>query len=392
MISVLHFSRRLVRLAALLALLTGCAASDSPGWLGSASDVAPGVRFYRSTDATLLEPAGPVAVHLLRLDPRRVRLTSVLSQDEVLGAETVGDMAARHGAVAAINGGFFNVTTGEPVGLLKVARRLVSDTGTAKGAVVIRSPSDAITELLFDQITVRVALAFEADGREWTMPIAGVDTTRARGRLMLYTPEYHEHTDTAPNGVEWVLKGTPLVVTEVRHDLGQTPIPGDGAVLSYGGLDLPEELASLQPGVAVRLETEWRAVHGASAEALDDADHIVQGAGLLRRAGRAPGGWMEIEGLKSESFIDVRHPRTIIGLDRDGFVWLGAIDGRRPDHSLGMTFAELERLSDRLGLTDALNLDGGGSTTMIVRGQVANRPSDAAGPRAVSDALLVTLR
>lgn len=384
--------RRLIRLAALLALVAGCAASNSPGWLGQASDVAPGVRFYRSNDATLLEPAGPVAVHLLRLDPRLVRLSSVLSRDEILGAETVGDMAVRHGAVAAINGGFFNVATGEPVGLLKVARRLVSDTGTAKGAVVIRSPAEAITELVFDQVSVRMTLAFEADGRGWTMPIGGVDTTRARGRLMLYTPEYHEHTDTAANGVEWVLTGDPLVVTEVRHDVGQTPIPGSGAVLSFGGLDLPEALAALQPGVAVRLETEWRAVHGTTADAFEAADHIVQGAGLLRRAGRAPGGWTDVEALKPESFIDVRHPRTLVGLDRDGFIWLGAIDGRRPDHSLGMTFAELERLGDRLGLTDSLNLDGGGSTTMVVRGQVVNRPSDATGARAVSDALLVTLR
>ena len=82
----------------------------------------------------------------------------------------------------------------------------------------------------------------------------------------------------------------------------------------------------------------------------------------------------------------------MIGVDRQGFIWLVAVDGRRPDHSLGMTFAELERLSDRLDLTDALNLDGGGSTTMVVNGQVVNRPSDPTGPRAVSDALVVTLR
>jgi exopolysaccharide biosynthesis protein len=57
-----------------------------------------------------------------------------------------------------------------------------------------------------------------------------------------------------------------------------------------------------------------------------------------------------------------------------------------------MTFRDLQRLADRLELTDALNLDGGGSTTMIVRGRVVNRPSDLGGPRAVSDAILVTLR
>ena len=50
------------------------------------------------------------------------------------------------------------------------------------------------------------------------------------------------------------------------------------------------------------------------------------------------------------------------------------------------------RLADRLQLTDALNLDGGGSSTMVVAGKVVNRPSDATGPRAVSDAIGVTVR
>ena len=57
-----------------------------------------------------------------------------------------------------------------------------------------------------------------------------------------------------------------------------------------------------------------------------------------------------------------------------------------------MTFADLQRLCDRIGLRDALNLDGGGSTTMWANGQVVNRPSDPAGPRAVSDAILVKAR
>jgi len=379
-------------LALALTFAVGCATREQADWLGPASDIAPGVQFFRSTDGTLLDPQGPVAVHLLRLDPSRVRLESALSQDEVLGAETVEGIAARHHAIAAINGGFFNVGTGEPVGLLKVARELVSDTGTAKGAVVISNVAGGATNLSFDQISVRMTMVFEAADNQWSVPIDGVDTTRVRGRLMLYTPAYHADTDTATNGTEWVLAGLPLTVTDVRHDLGRTGIPRDGAVLSFGGLDLPDALKALEPGVSVGLHAEWRTIHGTDPAVLEAADHIVQGAGLIRRNGRAPGGWVETEGLRRETFIDVRHPRTLIGVDRRGFIWLAAIDGRRPDHSLGMTFAELERLSDRLGLANALNLDGGGSTTMVVNGQVVNRPSDATGLRPVSDALLVMLR
>ena len=81
----------------------------------------------------------------------------------------------------------------------------------------------------------------------------------------------------------------------------------------------------------------------------------------------------------------------MVGVDRSGFVWLAVVDGRQ-EASVGMSFVELQRLADRLELTDALNLDGGGSSTMVVRGKIVNRPSDATGPRAVSDAIGVTVR
>ena len=68
------------------------------------------------------------------------------------------------------------------------------------------------------------------------------------------------------------------------------------------------------------------------------------------------------------------------------------VDGRQPGHSVGMSLPELTALSRRLGLVDALNLDGGGSTTMVVKGAVVNRPSDPLGPRPVSDAIVVLSR
>jgi hypothetical protein len=376
----------------LLALAAACTApAPDAAWLGAPEHVAPGVELYRATDPTLVDPPATVAAHLLRLDPERVRLESALARGAVLGAEPVEAIAARRDAVAAVNGGFFNVDNGEPVGALKVAGELVSDSSAVKGAVIIRSPPHQPTELTFDQISVRMSMHFEADGRDWAVSVDGVDTTRARGRLMLYTPRYHTDTDTAANGTEWMLSGQPLRVVEVRHDRGHTPIPRDGVALSYGGLSLPDELAALQPGVAVSFSTTWSAVHGSPAERFDEADHVIGGAGLLRRAGALVTSW-ENERLQASAFTHVRHPRTLVGRDRRGFIWLVAVDGRQPDHSVGMTFRDLQRLADRLELTDALNLDGGGSTTMIVRGRVVNRPSDLGGPRAVSDAILVTLR
>ena len=383
-------TRRVVtRLVVVVLLAAGCGGRPAGGsWLQAVETVAPGVELYRSTDPTLVEPAAPVTAHFLKLDPARIRLESALAHGQIMGPQRVDGIAAREGALAAVNGGFFNTRNGEPAGVLKVDGELVSDNGPLKGAVVIRAGPDGHTALTFDLIAARMNLRYTANGREWLVPIDGVDTTRARGKLMLYTPTYHAHTDTAANGIEWVLEGRPMRVRDIQSNVGRAQIPRTGYALSYGGLDLPEALAALTDGVPVTLETDWRTEAGLPIDHLEAADHIVSGAGLLRRAGTPIWNW-DAESLKRETFTDVRHPRTMIGLDKDGSIWLVVVDGRQLDHSVGMNFAELQRLADRLSLTDALNLDGGGSTTMVVKGKVINRPSDPTGPRAVSDAIVV---
>jgi exopolysaccharide biosynthesis protein len=121
------------------------------------------------------------------------------------------------------------------------------------------------------------------------------------------------------------------------------------------------------------------------------APDIVGGAGLLILDGREIDDWTEEE--LSRGFDTTRHPRTMIGTGGDGAMWLVTVDGRQPELSLGMTFEELKTLARRIGLRSALNLDGGGSTTMVVKGgRIVNHPSDPTGPRPVSDAILVLSR
>jgi hypothetical protein len=274
---------------------------------------------------------------------------------------------------------------------LKVEGELVSDTRFPRGAVAIRTASDGRTALTFDQLAARVWMTFTVEGQPHTIAIDGVDTTRARGKLMLYTPKYHADTDTAPTGTEWVLDGSPLRVVDVRFNFGHTRIPPKGAVLSFGGTDLPDDLVALVEDVRVSFETRWARGSGEAAAVLDAAEDIVAGAGLLRRDGVVIADWSS-EGLSEDTFTRARHPRTFVGTDAAGFIWLGVVDGRQPSYSIGMTFDDLQRLCDRLQLTSALNLDGGGSTTMIVQGQLMNRVSDPTGPRPVSDALIVRPR
>lgn len=383
---------RHVRLVAVLAaaLLAAACPGDALLDLGRPERVADGVLLYRLTSAAPLGVPGPIAVQVLRLDPAKVTLQSVLANDRVVSLETVPEMAARTGAIAAINAGFFVVRNGDPAGLLEVGDELVSETSLKRGAVgIIRQPGRR-TRLLFDRVAAEVTVRFSTGDEPHAVSIDGVDTTRVRGRLMMYTPRYGHDSDTAPTGIEWQIAGKPARVTARRANAGKSAIPRDGVVLSYGGTVLPAALDRLEEGQEVALETSFQTSLGTHPDSWVEAVDIVGGAGLLIHRGGRVTDWSE-ERLR-DGFAAERHPRTLIGASANGTIWLVTVDGRNAQQSVGMTFAELQTLAEGLDLSYALNLDGGGSTTMVVKGRIVNQPSDPTGPRKVSDGLVVVER
>jgi exopolysaccharide biosynthesis protein len=99
-----------------------------------------------------------------------------------------------------------------------------------------------------------------------------------------------------------------------------------------------------------------------------------------------------IEEPEKESISDVfflaRHPRTAAGVRADGTLIFVTVDGRQPETSVGMSIPELTDLMLELGCVSAVNLDGGGSTTMVVRGKIVNQPSGGSARRN-ADAILL---
>jgi hypothetical protein len=87
-----------------------------------------------------------------------------------------------------------------------------------------------------------------------------------------------------------------------------------------------------------------------------------------------------------------RQPRTMAGIDRQGRLLLVTVDGRLSGGSEGFTLAEGAAFMRSLGAVDALNLDGGGSSAMVMNGALLNRPSDATGERPVGDTIQVLPR
>jgi hypothetical protein len=375
---------------AALAWLTSACPRETTIDLGRPEKVADGVQLYHVDNPNLLDPPGPVAVQILRLDPSKVDLRSALAADRVMQLETVPDIAARSNAIAAVNAGFFAVRNGDPAGVLELRDELVSDSPLTRGAVgIVRAPGKPLS-LIFDRVSASLSLSYAIGGETVTQEIDGVDTTRVRGQLMLYTPRFGPDSDMADTGVEWQLAGSPLRVTARRPNAGRTRIPENGIVLSFGGTVLPTGLERLDVGQEVSIATHFRTLLGTRAEQWVQAQDIVSGAGLLVHHGKPLNDW-SAEQLRA-GFDTERHPRTMIGTTRGPAIWLVTVDGRNPSVSLGMTFAELTSLALKLNLVHALNLDGGGSTTMVVKGKIVNHPSDATGARRVSDALIVVGR
>lgn len=112
---------------------------------------------------------------------------------------------------------------------------------------------------------------------------------------------------------------------------------------------------------------------------------------ILRDGQNIAGEAATLEGTLSRN-AESRHPRTAIGFSRDSStLFLLTVDGRS-ENSGGMTLIELATVMRELGAWQAMNFDGGGSTTMVVAGKVVNQPSDKEGERAVGNAVLVVLK
>lgn len=81
--------------------------------------------------------------------------------------------------------------------------------------------------------------------------------------------------------------------------------------------------------------------------------------------------------LDSINFNKNRHPRSLLGITANGHVLFIAVDGRQPGYADGMSLFELRQLARSLGCTEILNLDGGGSTTLYVKGAMPITVSDS---------------
>jgi hypothetical protein len=361
-----------------------------------ARTLAPGVAYRRFVDAR-----GPWVVSLVRVDLRRadVALRHARANDSLRSRERTSAMVRRADGggtrvLAAVNADFFDLKSGENENNQVIAGEWW------KGLKVTDSPYDTYdnvhTQLAIDSLRrpsmdrfLFVAHAW-AHGVETPILTLNATPTGTYEGTALFTARYGASTprDTTRPAAE-----APLALAGRRGDTAiylrrgpvaassGTSIPRDGAVLSAYGSRVAA-VQALAEGDTVRI------VLGMTLARRPPALVIGGWPRILRDGRDVAGDAATLEGTISRN-AEVRHPRTAVGFSRDSTtLFLVVVDGRSTA-SVGMTLVELAALMRRVGAWQALNFDGGGSTTMVVDGAVVNVPSDATGEREVGNALLV---
>ncbi|MBR2215923.1 MAG: phosphodiester glycosidase family protein [Selenomonadaceae bacterium] len=310
---------------------------------------------------------GPVTAYFLEADKDRYALRPVLARGKVPGRQTLSAMAKANQATAAINASYFALN-GEILGVTKINGQVVGTTYFTRTAMGIM-PDDSI-------VFGKVAYDGSVTLGDVTLPVSGVDAERGENGLIIYNRFYGASTGTNEYGQEYVVQNG--AVTAVSK--ANTHIPPEGVVISVHGTS-ESAFKDVQVGdravVYENLSSPWN-------EAL-----YVLGVGprLLEK------GAVHVTAGEEQFPGDIRYgraPRTGFGLTQKGNYLFAVVDGRQ-SISHGCTLTEFAELMKAFGAVEAINFDGGGSSEMIIEGEIVNSPSDG-GERAVGTALVLLPR
>ncbi len=342
-------------------------------------DVAPGVEYG---DYQLLTSVGPLSVHVVAVEPRRgdVRIGNVLADNALESrGETVGSMAQRTAAVAGINGDYFDIgNTNRPENIVVRNGTLLQLPSKRYALAVTRDGLPHIVEFTFSG-------ELEIDQR--MMPLDAIDELPPpNGGLALVTPEYGRVRPLENVTLVQLLPvgGTPPFaryrVTGVADT--QTPQP-PGYYIAIGPADYSV--------VNVPDVNEEVTASGTLAPIDVGSIQAAIGGGPLILHG---GAWFDDGDGPNGGEFSKRIPCSGVAVAPDGRLFLIEVDGRQPEISVGLKRPEFAQLMRALGATEGMALDGGGSSTLVVRrlgdaqAAVVNSPSDRK-ERPVGDGLFV---
>lgn len=309
-----------------------------------------------------------------------------------------GAWGGRNQAVVAINGYFYDPATGIPW------RGQVHSGWYAKRFDDLQNGSgfawtlerDAFIGECIKHVDDKQVVKFFHTGK--TINIDGINVARGAEQLILYTPQYDANTLTDSTGVEVVVEMDrptlilPLpnsvtgTIRQIRKYAGATPLPFDTVVLSGKGQPATRLINNARVGDQVGISQEIKSYNYKCQDILPlDWTKTFASIG---------GSFYFLKDGQIQTFDDtganIRNPRTAIAYN-DQYIFFIVVDGRDALNSRGMTMTELGTFArDVLAARYGINQDGGGSSTMVVNGQVMNNPNADLGP--IYDIFLPVIR
>lgn len=336
--------------------------------------------------------------NLITYTPNQAVTPIVTYGDVLTDRSSVADMAAAleaegYRVVAGINGDFYNVNTGLPIGLV-VTDGVLRSSDAGYYAIGFRADGTAI--LGKPSIRVSADLGYTVDdgfgtSTEVVRPVAAVNKARTNSGIFLYTYDFNaKHTTgTTEAGVNVVcaieegsltIGGTVTARVERVEESTVTALqPGEIVLSANSQADTyySAALQSMQPGSTVTLSVT------AADEGWNDVKYAVGALYCLAE-----------NGVVASGLAAGTNPRTAVGQKADGTLVFYTVDGRRSGHSIGASMTQVgERLLE-LGCQTVLCLDGGGSTNLAVTtpdsttATIINRPSET-GRKVTNQVFLV---
>ena len=308
----------------------------------------------------------PVKLNIIEADMNvnpKIKVEPVLASATLSRKASITAMARRNNSLVAVNGAFFLPQTGCPLGTMMVDKKLY--TGPVFNRVAMGIFDDGFK---MDRVKLNANLKCGWNN----IKVDNINQPRMSVAYTLcYTPDWGTMAPVTPkNGLQVVVSdGKIISITKQR-----SPIPLNGFVL----VGPATNLSPLKINDKVELDVK-------TLPAWENVNHIISGGPYLVKDGQV---YVDIQDQKLLA-IGGRNPRTAIGYTKDNRFIMITADGREGS-SIGMTLKELAYYMKQLGCVNAMNLDGGGSTVMYVKGAIANKPP-VQGGIALSNALTISL-
>lgn len=328
-------------------------------------------------------PRGPVKVNILEIDPKAgYTVKPALAQKGTIwGREKLGGIINKSSAIAGINGNYFQ-SNGLPIGALAIDQEWITGPVLNRAAISVNDQGLArFARPKLRGIIQMVDIPDDFNGIPYSQDITNLNqlsSFNSKG-ISFYNHWWEDKIPCGQGKACLLVDQYGTIRLKISTQDSVTPLyptRSDYVLLSYSN----EHFSHLKKKDKIKInwysDPDWA-----------EMKHVIGGGPYLISQGKSVLN-ETLENFSRSSGIRGSAPRSVFGMTNSGRLIFLTADGRQKS-SVGLSLEELVDLLLDLGLVEAINLDGGGSTTMIINGRTVNNPSDRTGARPVSTALLV---